>query len=38
MTTSKKPLALADVPINVKLKLAALWVALMFLYVLADLR
>ncbi len=36
MNTSKKSLALADVPINVKLKLAALWGALMFLYVYAD--
>ena len=36
MNTSKKSLALADVQINVKLKLAALWGALMFLYVYAD--
>ena len=36
MIANKKSIGMADVQINVKLKLAALWVALMFLYVYAD--
>ncbi len=36
MIATKKSTEMADVQINVKLKLATLWVALMFLYVYAD--
>ena len=38
MNTNKKTTELEDVKINVKMKLSALWVAAMFLYVYADLR
>jgi hypothetical protein len=37
MNTIKKTSELEDVKINVKLKLSALWVALMFFYIYADL-
>jgi len=39
MNTNKKtPRILEDVKINVKMKLSALWVAVMFLYVYADIK
>lgn len=39
MNTNKKTVRiLEDVKINVKIKLAALWVALMFLYIYADIK
>jgi len=38
MNTNKKTTELEDVKINVKIKLSALWVAVMFLYVYADVR
>jgi hypothetical protein len=38
MNTNKKTAELEDVKINVKIKLSALWVAAMFLYVYADVR
>lgn len=36
MNASTKTTAMEDVRINVKMKLAALWVAMMFLYIYAD--
>jgi len=36
MSTIKKTTEMEDVKINVKMKLSALWVALMFLYIYAD--
>ena len=36
MNTIKKTTEMEDVKINVKMKLSALWVALMFLYIYAD--
>jgi hypothetical protein len=38
MNTNKKTAELEDVKINVKMKISALWVSVMFLYVYADLR
>ena len=38
MNTNKKTAELEDVKINVKMKLSALWVTVMFLYVYADVR
>jgi hypothetical protein len=38
MNTNKKTAELEDVKINVKMKISALWVAVMFLYVYADVR
>ena len=37
-TTQKAGRILEDVKINVKIKLAALWIALMFLYIYADIK
>ena len=36
MNAAAKPTAMEDVRINVKIKLAALWVAMMLLYIYAD--
>jgi hypothetical protein len=38
MNTIKKTTELEDVNINIKIKLSALWVAVMFLYVYADIK
>ena len=38
MNSNRKTAELEDVKINVKIKLSALWVAVMFLYVYADVR
>jgi hypothetical protein len=38
MNSNRKTAELEDVKINVKIKLSALWVAVMFLYVYADIR
>ena len=38
MNSNKKTVEMEDVKINVKIKLAALWVAVMFIYVYADIK
>ena len=38
MNTNKRATEMEDVKINVKLKLSALWAAVMFLYVYADIK
>ena len=36
MNTNRKTTALGDMKINIKMKLSALWVAMMLLYIYAD--
>jgi len=38
MNTNKRATEMEDVKINVKFKLSALWAAVMFLYVYADIK